>query len=1165
MSELKATTNAGTIDDPIPQELIWKDAQGKFYKVAGAGGSSSGADPRVGDLADLNTTDKTTVVAAINEVNLKQATGGAPDANDINKGVTKLSDAIDSDLNATDGVTAATPLAVKNVNSKIGDLANLNTTDKSNIVNALNEVKANSSGSGSGNSYVVTPTIIAPSNGALGQSTKVNIIGTTYKNVFPDDARKHRVFEVCTDNNFTSNVIRKEVDADSWTVEQVLSAETKHYARIKDISTDGYESAFSPVINFTTGAKVGAISPTITLLGYNDSPSDIGSGLKIKGSEYQSNGDAVDTHKATSWSIRSAVSRSNVWESLNDTVNKTQITVPRGTLQKGTSYIVSVIYHSTNYADSAPSEVKFTTSNDFGTVQAPVVSIDGGATDTSLAPVINGGVFSNTREPDTHVDTELVIIRSADMQQMVSISTSNDSVTIQLELGILEKSTQYKARMRYKGQNFGWSEWGELTFTTTANTDGLQNPTVSIEGSTSNGYTYDGYFAASDFNFIGDEDEIDKCDWHLYLDKPSSDEEVWKDTDSKITKFLTCFDKYALKPSTKYKLKYRQHAKNADVWSEYYTVSFTTAADVKYPTIKFKMKNKINLSKICGWFNSSDFEVKLNGVKNDDITSNYNNDFILSDEGTVVEIINIKDPTNYPALTFAGNDGSLNANLISIEAPLPPLRSSNNGSLVTSLGGKGGNGGNGGRGGDGGVGVAGGGSGSSGYGTAGKVGTNGGNGSAGYGVFSYCTSLTTLPENLFKYNARVVSLGGQGGKGGDGGTGGRGGNGGSSVGAIRGGNGGNGGKGGDGGDGGAGYGVFSYCTSLTTLPENLFKYNAQLANLGGKALTHGAGGYGGNGGTGGDGSNSNGNHEVGGGTGGIGGGGGLGGLSGSSYGAFSHCTSLTTLPENLFKYNTQLANLGGSSEYGGDGGTGGRGGDGNIHWNGVNGSNGGQGGNGNNGGRGGTGASSVIAYGAFSYCTSLTTLPENLFKYNAQLISLGGHGGHGGNGGRGGRGGDAYYKNGNLGGNGGRGGNGGTGASSVIAYGAFSYCTSLTTLPENLFKYNAQLISLGSVGVTGTKGFDGSKGNDASGSVGGAGGTGGRGGYSALNNPTTLGAFSQSTKAIIKLRFTATNITKVKYFAYGTATKGTVYVPVGSTTANTFTNDPTANVNIVVE
>ena len=835
MSELKATTNAGTIDDPIPQELIWKDAQGKFYKVAGTGGSSSGADPRVGDLADLNTNDKTTVVAAINEVNLKQATGGAPDANDINKGVTKLSDAIDSDLNATDGVTAATPLAVKNVNSKIGDLANLNTTDKSNIVNALNEVKANSSGSGSGNSYVVTPTIIAPSNGALGQSTKVNIIGTAYKNVFPDDARKHRVFEICTDNNFTSNVIRKEVDADSWTVEQVLSAETKHYARIKDISTDGYESSFSPVINFTTGAKVGAISPTITLLGYNDSPSDIGSSLKIKGSEYQSNGDEADTHKATSWSIRSAVSRSNVWESLNDTVNKTQITVPRGTLQKGTSYIVSVIYHSTNYADSAPSEVKFTTSNDFGTVQAPVVSIDGGATDTSLTPVINGGVFSNTREPDTHTASEIKVLLSENMSVIWESEVQTPTTSFTVPSQKLQLATQYKVQMRYKGTNFGWSEWGELTFTTTANADGLQNPTVGIEGSTSNGYTYDGYFAASDFNFIGDEDEIDKCDWHLYLDKPSGEEEVWKDTDSKITKFLTCFDKYALKPSTKYKLKYRQHAKNADVWSEYYTVSFTTAADVKYPTIKFKMKNKINLSKIVSWWSVDIFQVKVNGEIDAALANDWQSDKTLSSEGDVIEIINVQDPTDYPFCTFSGRDKSTYGNLVSIEAPLPTMRQSHNGELITSMGGKGENGGE--------------------YIKSEPV---------SYGLCHSCTSLTTLPENLFKFNQRITSFGGVGG---------------------------NGGSNGHGGGGGGGGGCFTNCTSLTSIPADLFKYNPLLTHVGGIG---GNGGEGGNsnhgydgGGSGGGGSGSTSSH-------------GGGGSGGGYCGCFAGCTSLTTLPETLF-------------------------------------------------------------------------------------------------------------------------------------------------------------------------------------------------------------------------------------------------------------------------
>lgn len=464
MSELKATTNAGTIDDPIPQELIWKDAQGKFYKVAGAGGSSSGADPRVGDLADLNTNDKTTVVAAINEVNLKQATGGAPDANDINKGVTKLSDAIDSDLNATDGVTAATPLAVKNVNDKVGDLNQLTTTAKNNLVAAINEVKAN--GGSGGVNYVTTPQITSPTEGATKVSTLTTIVGTQYENIFANDLRKNRVFEIAKTAGFDSDVVTINANVDSATVQKSLDGNTQYYVRIKDVSQKDRESNWSPVISFTTGDAIQANTPTITLKGYNDSPDDIGSGLTIEGSAFTlSEVDQSDTHASTSWVITTD-SRAPVWQSLNDQTNKTSIEVPKGTLQKGTAYTLTVTYHATKFADSAPAVKQFTTSTDFGTVQAPVVSVSGYPDKVYDTSVFSGGVFSNTREPDTHVDTELVIIRSADMQQMVSVSTSNDSIAIQLDSGILEKSTQYKARMRYKGQNFGWSDWGELSFTT---------------------------------------------------------------------------------------------------------------------------------------------------------------------------------------------------------------------------------------------------------------------------------------------------------------------------------------------------------------------------------------------------------------------------------------------------------------------------------------------------------------------------------------------------------------------------------------------------------------------------------------------------------------------------------------------------------------------------
>lgn len=420
-----------------------------------------------GELTSLTTTAQDSLVNAINEVNAKQGTGGTTvDATDAVKGISKLSDAIDSDLNAATGITAATPLAVKTVDVKIGDLSNLNTKDKSNVVNAINEVKANSSSSG--NNYIVTPIIITPTNGAVGQSTRINIVGGAYKNVFPDDARKHRVFEVCKDNSFASNVIRGEVNTDSWKVDQVLDPTTKYYVRIKDISTSGYESLYSTVVNFTTGARTGAVSPTITLMGYNDSPTDIGSGLKIKGSDYEINDSGEsDTHKATSWSIRNSITRANVWESLNDSTNKTQITVPKGTLQKSTKYTVSVVYHSTNFVDSAASEQDFTTSNDFGTVQPPIIEFNTDKYGLVMeTPTFRGGVFSNTREPDTHAATEIKILLSRDSSVVWEKTTDSAATSITIPRGHLQVSNQYKVQLRYKGTNFGWSAWSEMTFTT---------------------------------------------------------------------------------------------------------------------------------------------------------------------------------------------------------------------------------------------------------------------------------------------------------------------------------------------------------------------------------------------------------------------------------------------------------------------------------------------------------------------------------------------------------------------------------------------------------------------------------------------------------------------------------------------------------------------------
>ena len=481
--------HAGTIDDPIPQQLLYKNAKdGKIYTVAGAAGSSPAPAPKVenandttkgitklSDAVDSDSDAATGVTAATpkavkdaleqakayTDANSGGAGGTTADATDVVKGINKLSDALDSDLNAATGATAATPLAVKQVNTKVTTLEQTS-KDHGNRLDALE-----SGGSGGGMSYVVTPKILTPTNDAVGQNTKITITGSGYENVFPTDARKHRIFELSKAQDFSTKLETKEADADSIKFDTQLDSQTKYYARIKDVSQKEYRSNWSPVVEFTTGDVTHANTPVITLKGYADSPTDIGSGLTIEGGAYSVNDSSSDTHKATSWSIRLKNGRANVWESLNDETNKTSIEVPKGTLQKSTAYVVTVIYHSTNFNDSSPTEHEFTTSNDFGTVQAPVITISGEPDKILETPSFNGGVFSCTRDPDTHESTEIQVIRAQD-QSTVWTHTAGGTTSVTIPKGKLTVSTQYKVKMRYKGAAYGWSAWAEKDFTTAA-------------------------------------------------------------------------------------------------------------------------------------------------------------------------------------------------------------------------------------------------------------------------------------------------------------------------------------------------------------------------------------------------------------------------------------------------------------------------------------------------------------------------------------------------------------------------------------------------------------------------------------------------------------------------------------------------------------------------
>ena len=459
LKELAATLNAGnhagTVEDPIPQQLLYtktaEDGTKKVYTPAGTiiigGGSGGSASP----------------------------------ATDTVMGIVKLTDDASVDAPAAMGSIAMTPNGVKTyVETKADE-----------ILQQAKDYTDQNAGGGGTLGYVVTPTITTPTDSATNVSTLPTIAATPYKNVFgTEDPRAHRVFQVSEKADFSELILDENVNADSYQVTAQLSPNKTLYARVKDVASSGYESAWSTSVSFTTAQGVVADTPIVTLQGYNNSPTDIGSGLTIVTSAYSVSGGVADTHKATSWSISTRDgARGVVWQSLNDTTNKTSIVVPAGTLAKSTAYRLSVTFHGTTSFDSSPAVVDFTTSNDFGTVNAPTLTVQGGPNAVYETPLLTGGAFSNTREQDAHDKTDWEILDASGVSPVwQSLNNVSAKTTITVPKGTLQVATAYKARVRYHGVKFGWSAYTVVDFSTVSEFTHIATPTLTCSDGTENVY-----------------------------------------------------------------------------------------------------------------------------------------------------------------------------------------------------------------------------------------------------------------------------------------------------------------------------------------------------------------------------------------------------------------------------------------------------------------------------------------------------------------------------------------------------------------------------------------------------------------------------------------------------------------------------------------------------
>lgn len=1012
-------------------------------------------------------------------------------------GFVKLSDTPNAKLDVNSG-TAATPKALAELEKMVGG----------------------------GMGYIVTPEIIAPTEGSADVIVFATITGTPYRCVFEEEVRTVREFQIARDIDFTDIAVSKELDADTWTLtaEEKLSVSTTYYVRCRDKS-ENFVSGWSKVVSFTTSnVDIAPLAPTITI------PDTVYSGMTIQASAFTMPEEYEDTHESTTWIVEEVEGREGpVFQSLKDTEHKTSIEVPAETLSEGTNYRITVIYYGTTYGASAAAVKEFRTAEVFQHIETPRVSVLGGTSNVGPTPTLQGSNFTVLPSGvDTHVSSSWVLTDTSDNSEVYRLADSaTNKTSLTLEKGKVAAGKTYKVTLTYKGQTYGESAAGEVTFSTMTEFTGVPAPGGGIGDGDLGNLDTDDVFEGGDFEDLDNPSAtLKSISWELY----KGEEKVWTWLNAPPYPKLYSFQGYTLLPDTDYVLKFRYQS-STGTWSNWSEIHFHTASVLNYPTIKFKMKNTINLGKICKWFNSEQIKVYKNGEYDEEMTQNYTSDHTLSAEGDIIEIKNETDPDNYPYVCFAQN-----SNLISVEAPLPRLRQTSRGTIVSDFGGDVGN--------------------NTGYFVSN---TSSSNGEDKYGMFYQCSSLIKLPPRLFRYNPQVKNFGGMGGGGGggNGGSGWQGGDGGGGGGGGYAGGGGGGAKlashddatigvGGkatvgakaSGGRGGMGTGCFCLCTALTTIPEDLFASCVNATNFGG---------YGGGGGGGG------------------GAEGGSGGSGGGGYGCFARCSKLATIPEDLFASCVNATNFGG---YGG--GCGG---------------NGGYSKNGGSGGAGygcftecsslaeipsglfsscinatnfnGYGGYSIdnkggMGYGCFAGCSSLTEIPSGLFSSCTKVTNFeyygtapaGSSSAAGGGGGYGtGYKSTAEIYNGFDGGKGGgfllklKGGDG-AGAGGAIAgapyntsvpqpyrdktQGIFYGCSKLTTIPVDLF--------------------------------------------SSMNNLYVVTSIFQNCSRVTpNLRFSARYIKNADNFANGAESRGVVYVPSGSTSATTFKQGYSAYVNVVEE
>ena len=362
--------------------------------------------------------------------------------------------------------------------------------------------------------YVTTPLVTDPVDGATNQSNSVTITSNTFASGYTGDTHTSSDWQLATDSSFT-NVVSQSLDdavnKTTWSVSGLLEGTTYHLSTRRR-STNGGVSAWSATASFTTYAKY-INAPSIT------SPSNgataLGPNVSFTSNAFSSNA-AGQSHVSSDWQVATDAGFTNIVKStIGDAANK--LSWSTGELAVNTVHYVRVRYTSTNgYVSNWSSTISFTTKPTY--IAAPSITAPGNGTiDLGASVNFTSSAFSSSFTGETHVASTWQIATDAGFTNIISSISDNTSNKTTWSTSLLSINTTYYIRVRYFGTTNVYSAWSTASSFTTSSTF-ITTPAITAPANwaTNQSSTYNITSSAFASSYTGDVHT--ETDWQIATD-----------------------------------------------------------------------------------------------------------------------------------------------------------------------------------------------------------------------------------------------------------------------------------------------------------------------------------------------------------------------------------------------------------------------------------------------------------------------------------------------------------------------------------------------------------------------------------------------------------------------------------------------------------------------